>query len=93
MFAVQISLLGEKEDEFGEKLSLSWMESLYFAVQSTTTVRYLVQFGWQYFLFTLGASNFFIGLSFQVGYGDVTTPESLRWFLLLYLAISTYFVG
>jgi len=59
MFAVQISLLGEEEK------SLSWMESFYWAVQTTTTI----------------------------GYGDVDTPESLRWFIIFYLAISTYFAG
>jgi len=65
VFVVQLSLLGEEEDEFGDKLSISWMESFYWAVQTTTTI----------------------------GYGDIDTPESLRWFLLVYLAISTYFVG
>ncbi|KAL7547215.1 hypothetical protein ACHAWF_010540, partial [Thalassiosira exigua] len=65
VFGVQLSLLFQKEDEFGERLSVSWMESLYWAVQTTTTI----------------------------GYGDVTTPDNLRWFSLLYLAISTYFVG
>merc|ERR1711957_133055 len=28
-----------------------------------------------------------------IGYGDLETPASLQWFSLLYLAISTYFVG
>ena len=66
VFAVQLSLLCEEEDEeTGERLSMSWMESFYWAVQTTTTI----------------------------GYGDVSTPESLEWFLLVYLAISTYFVG
>jgi len=65
VFALQLSLLGQEEDEFGEVFNISWMESLYWAVQTTTTI----------------------------GYGDVDTPDSLRWFLLLYLAISTYFVG
>ena len=37
VFAVQLSLLGEDADEFG---SLSWMESLYWAVQTTTTIGY-----------------------------------------------------
>mmetsp|Transcript_206 Transcript_206/g.348 ORF Transcript_206/g.348 Transcript_206/m.348 type:complete len:1383 (+) Transcript_206:113-4261(+) len=62
VFAVQLSLLGENKDEFG---SLTWMESLYWAVQTTTTI----------------------------GYGDVDIPPSLRWFMIFYLAISTYFVG
>jgi len=44
---------------------MSWMESFYWAVQTTTTV----------------------------GFGDVETPHSFKWFLLFYLAISTYFVG
>jgi len=65
VFAVQLSLLTEKEDKYGNKLSISWMESFYWSVQTTTTI----------------------------GYGDVAIPESLRWFLLLYLALSTYFVG
>jgi hypothetical protein len=62
VFAVQLSLLGENSNEFE---TLSWMESLYWAVQTTTTI----------------------------GYGDVDIPPSLRWFMVFYLAISTYFVG
>lgn len=37
VFALQLSLLGESSDEFG---SLTWMESLYWAVQTTTTIGY-----------------------------------------------------
>ncbi len=62
VFAVQLSLLGENSDEFG---SLTWMESLYWAVQTTTTI----------------------------GYGDVSTPPTLRWFMIVYLGLSTHFVG
>ena len=40
VFAVQLSLLVEKPDEYGEKLSISWMESFYWAVQTTTTIGY-----------------------------------------------------
>jgi len=66
VLAVQVSLLIENEDKVGDnKLYISWMESFYWSVQTTTTI----------------------------GYGDVETPEGLRWFLLFYLAISTYFVG
>jgi hypothetical protein len=65
VFALRLSLLGETEDELGSKLSLSWMESLYWAVQTTTTI----------------------------GYGDVETPDNFRWFMIIYLSISTYFVG
>ena len=66
VLAVQVSLLIENEDKIGDnKLYISWMESFYWSVQTTTTI----------------------------GYGDVETPEGLRWFLLFYLAISTYFVG
>jgi len=62
VFAVQLSLVGDNSNEFE---SLTWMESLYWAVQTTTTI----------------------------GYGDVDIPPSLRWFMIFYLAISTYFVG
>lgn len=37
VFAVQISLLGENTEEYG---NLTWMESLYWAVQTTTTIGY-----------------------------------------------------
>ena len=38
MFAVQLSLLGENANESG--ISLSWMESFYWAVQITTSIGY-----------------------------------------------------
>ncbi len=37
VFAVQLSLMGENKDEF---VTLTWMESLYWAVQTTTTIGY-----------------------------------------------------
>ena len=62
VFAIQLSQIGEDTDGYE---NLSWMESLYWAVQTTTTI----------------------------GYGDVEIPPGLRWFMIFYLAISTYFVG
>eukprot|EP00543_Licmophora_paradoxa_P009849 CAMPEP_0202463698 /NCGR_PEP_ID=MMETSP1360-20130828/59171_1 /ASSEMBLY_ACC=CAM_ASM_000848 /TAXON_ID=515479 /ORGANISM="Licmophora paradoxa, Strain CCMP2313" /LENGTH=611 /DNA_ID=CAMNT_0049086701 /DNA_START=42 /DNA_END=1877 /DNA_ORIENTATION=+ len=44
---------------------MDWVTSLYWAVQTTTTI----------------------------GYGDVPTSYSLRWFQIFYLILSTYFVG
>ncbi|EJK72242.1 hypothetical protein THAOC_06240, partial [Thalassiosira oceanica] len=61
MFAVQIALLTPS----GQNMTISWMESFYWAVQTTTTI----------------------------GYGDVDIPDSLRWFMLVYLILATYFVG
>jgi len=60
VFSLQFSIWLSEED-----IQISWMKSLYWAVQTTTTI----------------------------GYGDVTPPEGFRWFLLFYLAISTYAVG
>ncbi|KAL7549040.1 hypothetical protein ACHAWF_012302 [Thalassiosira exigua] len=65
VFAVRISLLTQKGGESGDIVQLSWMDSFYWAVQTTTTI----------------------------GYGDVDTPENLRWFQLFYLAICIYFIG
>ena len=66
VFALQLSLLSQSaENNLGEVLHISWMESLYWAVQTTTTI----------------------------GYGDVDTPERLRWSMLFYLSVSTYSVG
>ena len=61
MFAVQIALLTPS----GQGMTISWIESFYWAVQTTTTI----------------------------GYGDVDIPDSLRWFMLVYLILATYFVG
>ena len=38
VFALQLSLLNEKENEHGERMYLSWMESFYWSVQTTTTI-------------------------------------------------------
>ena len=62
---VALQLAVHFQPEGGETFQISWIESLYWAVQTTMTI----------------------------GYGDIQTPDSFRWFLFVYLNVSTYSVG